>query len=95
MTFLSSKFVEQTMFHVFFHLTMMAQHIASVLQSIMINHGALLRLMIMEIMIVATGITVTATVKPVEQVKVRQSRNDFFKSMVLPINEHTNLTLLL
>ena len=74
MTFLSSKFVEQTMVHVFFHLTMMAHHIASVLQLIMINYGALLRLMIMEIMIVATGETVTATVKPVEQVKVRQSR---------------------
>ena len=43
----------------------------------------------------ATGETVTATVKPVEQVKVRQSRNDFFKSLVLPINELTNLTLLL
>ena len=83
------------MVHVFFHLTMMAHHIASVLQLIMINYGALLRLMIMEIMIVATGETVTATVKPVEQVKVRQSRNDFFKSLVLPINELTNLTLLL
>ena len=68
MTFLSSKFVEQTMFHVFFHLTMMARHIASVLQSIMIIYGALLRLMIMEITLKTNGETVTATVKQVKPV---------------------------
>ena len=70
MTFLSSKVVEQKMVqmptrHVFFHFNTVAHHIASVLQRIIINHGALLRLMLMEITLGENGETVTATVQQV------------------------------
>ena len=49
--------------HVFFRLNTVAHHIASVLQKSMINHGALLRLMLMEIMLRKNGKTVTVTIK--------------------------------
>ena len=69
-TFLSHKFAEQKMVqiltsHVFFHLTMVGHHIASVLHRIILNHGAQLRLMQMEIMnleYMENGETVTVTV---------------------------------
>ena len=54
--------------HVFFHLNTAAHHIASVLQNPsvdMTNHGALLRLMLMEIMSQACGDPVTVTVEKV------------------------------
>ena len=53
--------------HVFFHFNMMAHHIALVLQLIVINFGALLRLMPMEITLKTNGETVTATVEQVIQ----------------------------
>ena len=71
MTFLSSKVVERKMAqlltsHVFFHLNTMAYHIASVLQrATRVNHGALLRLMLMEITLMTNGETVTVTVEKV------------------------------
>ena len=43
--------------HVFFHLNTVAKHIASVLQRSMINHGVLLRLMLMELMLRENGKT--------------------------------------
>ena len=69
-TFLSPKFAEQKMVqiltsHVFFHLTTVAHQIASVLHRIILNHGAQLRLMQMEIMnleYMENGETVTVTV---------------------------------
>ena len=74
-TFLSSKIVVQMVTgHVFFHLNTAAHHIASVLQPSLtpsisgingINHGALLRLMLMEIMLEACGNPVTVTVEKV------------------------------
>ena len=48
--------------HVFFHFNTMALHMAVVLQRIMINYGALLRLMLMEITLKENGETVTAIV---------------------------------
>ena len=65
--FLFSKVVEQKMVlmptsHVFFHLFTMENHITSVLQTIMINHGALLRLMLVDTILMEIGETVTATV---------------------------------
>ena len=56
--------------HVFFHFNTMAHHIALALHMIMnmINYGALLRLMLMEITLKTNGETVTATVKQVKQV---------------------------
>ena len=65
--FLISKFVEQKMApiqtsHAFFHSFTMVNHMTSVLQKVMINHGALLRLMLMEFTWVDSGETVTATV---------------------------------
>ena len=70
MTFLSSKVVERKMVQlltspVFFRLNTVAHHIASVLQRSMINHGALLRLMVMEITLRENGKTVTVTVEKV------------------------------
>ena len=64
--FLFSKFVEQKMAliqtsHAFFHSFMVVNHITSVLQKVMINHGALLRLMLVEITCLIIGETVTAT----------------------------------
>ena len=65
--FLFSKFVEQKMaliqtIHAFFHSFTMVNHMTSVLQKVMINHGALLRLMLVECTWVDIGETVTATV---------------------------------
>ena len=54
--------------HVFFRLNTMAHHIASVLKRSMINHGALLRLRIMEITLRENGKTVTVTVEKVRTV---------------------------
>ena len=56
--------------NVFFHLNTVAYHIASVLQhqsmvNMVVNHGALLRLMLMEIMLEACGNPVTVTVEKV------------------------------
>ena len=66
MYFLFSKFVEQKMVliptsHVFFHLFTVVNHMTSVLQKDMINHGALLRLTLVDTMM-EIGETVTATV---------------------------------
>ena len=67
--YLSSKVVQQKMVrHVFFHFDTMAYHIALVLQLIVINYGALLRLMLMEITLMDNGETVTATVEQVKPV---------------------------
>ena len=54
--------------HVFFHFNTKAHHIAIVLQRIMINYGALLRLMLMETTLEENGETVTATVEQVKPV---------------------------
>ena len=76
MTFLSSKVVERKMVqlltsHVFFRLNTIAYHIANVLQRrIMVNYGALLRLMLMEITSRENGETVTVTVEKVITVLV-------------------------
>ena len=68
-TFLSSKVVVQMLTsHVFFRLNTVAHHIANLLQRSMINHGALLRLMIMEIRLWENGKTVTVTVEKVRTV---------------------------
>ena len=56
--------------HVFFHLNTAAHHIANVLQNRVINHGALLRLMLMEIMLEACGDPVTVTVEKVISVLI-------------------------
>ena len=68
--FLSFKVVEQKMVQmptkrVFFHFNTMDHHTRSVLQRIMINLGALLRLMLMETTLKEVGETVTATVEQV------------------------------
>ena len=56
--------------HVFFHFNTMAHHIVLVLHMIMnmINFGALLRLMLMEITLKTNGETVTATAEQVKPV---------------------------
>ena len=54
--------------HVFFRLNTVAHHIASVLKRSMINHGALLRLRIMEVTLRENGKIVTVTVEKVRTV---------------------------
>ena len=53
--------------HVFFHFNTMAHCIAIVLQRIMINYGALLRLVLVDVDWKKNGETVTAIVEQVKQ----------------------------
>ena len=66
--------------HVFFHLTMVGHHIASVLHRIILNHGAQLRWMQMEIMNLeymenGETVTVTVTTHPATVEQVNNTKN--------------------